>query len=207
MKLSRRERRLVQLLGVVVLALVLRALFGLAAGPAAPAPTAEPVARRAAEGGPRFGRGARGREAAIPELVVTLDLDQLEIRPRDLTTGRDPFRFAPPPPPPPPAPPTKEELERRRREEEERLRRLEQERLERLIPRPPEVTLVYLGSFGPAHRRVAVFSDAQRDRLYNALAGDVLEGKFIVDRIGFESVDVKFVDFPDAPAKRLAIGG
>ncbi len=102
MKLSRRERRLVQLLGVVVLALVLRMLFGLAAGPAAPAPAAEPVARRAAEGGPRFGRGARGREAAIPETVVALDLDLLEIRPRDLTTGRDPFRFAPPPPPPPP---------------------------------------------------------------------------------------------------------
>ena len=207
MKLSKRERRLVQLLGVLVLAFVLRAMYALAAGPAAPAPAAEPAARRAAENGPRFGRGARGRTAAIPETVVALDLDQLQIRPRDLTTGRDPFRFAPPPPPPPPPPPSREELERRRREEEERLRRLEQERLERLIPRPPEVTLVYLGSFGPAHRRVAVFADAQRDKLYNALAGDVLEGKFIVDKIGYESVDVKFVGFPDAPAKRLAIGG
>ncbi|MBZ0089277.1 MAG: hypothetical protein K8H90_02750, partial [Thermoanaerobaculia bacterium] len=104
-------------------------------------------------------------------------------------------------------PPTREELERRRREEEERLRRLEQERLDRLIPRPPEVTLVYLGSFGPNQRRVAVFADAGRDKIYNALAGDVLEGKFIVDRIGYESVDVKFVGFPEAPAKRLAIGG
>lgn len=207
MKLTKRERRLVQLLGVLVLAFVLRAMYSLAAGPAAPAPAAEPSVRRVAENGSRFGRGARGRTAAIPETVVALDLDQLQIRPRDLTTGRDPFRFAPPPPPPPPPPPTREELERRRREEEERLRRLEQERLERLIPRPPEVTLVYLGSFGPAHRRVAVFADARRDKLYNALAGDVLEGKFIVDRIGYESVDVKFVGFPDAPAKRLAIGG
>ncbi len=52
-----------------------------------------------------------------------------------------------------------------------------------------------------------MFSDAGRDKIYNALAGDVLEGKFIVDHIGYESVDVKFVGFPDAPAKRLAIGG
>ena len=207
MKLSKRERRLVQVLGVLGLAFVLRALFALAAGPPSPPAATEPAARRAAAPGPRFGRGARGQVAPIPESVVALELDLLVVRPRDLTTGRDPFRFAPPPPPPPPPPPTKEELERRRREEEERLRRLEQERQERLIPRPPEVTLVYLGSFGPAGRRVAVFSDAGRDKLYNALPGDVLEGKFIVDRIGYESVDVKFVGFPDAPAKRLAIGG
>jgi len=206
-KLSKRERRLVQFLGLLVVALVLRGLFALASGPATPAPAAEPAARRAGEGGPRFGAGARGRPSAIPDRVVELELDRLEIHPRDLTLGRDPFRFAPPPPPPPPPPPSAEELERRRREEEERLRRLEQERLERLIPRPPEVTLVYLGSFGPAARRVAVFSDAGREKLYNALAGDVLEGKFIVDKIGYESVDLKFVGFPDAPAKRLAIGG
>jgi len=205
-KLSKRERNLLALLGLLVGAFVLRALFSLASG-GPQVPAAEPVARRAGAGETRFARGARGRQSVIPEQVVALELDQLVIQPRDLTVGRDPFRFAPPPPPPPPPPPSREELERRRREEEERLRRLEQERLERLIPRPPEVTLVYLGSFGPSDRRVAVFSDAARDKIVNALAGDVLEGKFIVDRIGYESVDVKFVGFPDAPAKRLAIGG
>ena len=207
MKLSKRERRLLQILGLIAAAFALRALFALASGgPQVPA-AGGAVARRAAPGDARFGRGTRGQPAAIPEAVVALDLDQLVIRTRDLTVGRDPFRFAPPPPPPPPPPPSKEELERRRREEEERLRQLELERAERLIPRPPEVTLVYLGSFGPTERRVAVFSDAGRDKIYNALAGDVLEGKFIVDHIGYESVDVKFVGFPDAPAKRLAIGG
>jgi hypothetical protein len=126
---------------------------------------------------------------------------------RDLVVGRDPFRFGPPPPPPPPPPPSREELERRRREEEERLRRLAEERAAALVPRPPEVDFVYLGSFGPSSRRVAVFSSGEGEKLVNALAGDVLEGKFIVDRIGYESVDIKFVGFPDAPAKRLAIGG
>ena len=54
---------------------------------------------------------------------------------------------------------------------------------------------------------MAVFADEAGENLYNARAGDVLEGKFIVDRIGYESVDLKFVGFPDAPAKRLPIGG
>ena len=34
----------------------------------------------------------------------------------------------------------------------------------------------------------------------------VLNEKFIVDRIGFESVDLGFVGFPDAKAKTLEIG-
>jgi hypothetical protein len=195
-------------LGVLALALVLRALWAALGGGATPPAGLTQAPRRAApDAGSRFARGDRGREAAIPEEVVELELDRLAIRPRELTAGRDPFRFAPPPPPPPPPPPTREELERRRREEEERLRRAREEAELALVPRPPDLTLVYLGCFGPAAQRVAVFADQGREKLYNALTGDVLEGKFIVDRINFESVDIKFVGFPEAPAKRLAIGG
>ena len=43
--------------------------------------------------------------------------------------------------------------------------------------------------------------------VYAPISGEVVEGKFIVDRIGYESVDLKFVGFPDEPAKRLPIGG
>ncbi len=209
MKLSQRESRLLLVLVLVAAAFGLRFLFGLLGGsggaPGAPrVESAGPTTGRTAAG--RFGRGARGA-TAIPDQVVALELEQLTIQPRDLTVGRDPFRFGPLPPPPPPPGPTAEELERRRREEEERLRRLAEQRALDAIPRPPEVTVVYLGSFGPSARRVAVFADAGRDKLYNALEGDILEGKFIVDRIGYESVDLKFVGFPDAPAKRLAIGG
>jgi hypothetical protein len=138
---------------------------------------------------------------------VALDLTALEREPRDLTFGRDPFRYGPAPPPPPPPPPTREELERRRREEEERLARLAEERRLAAIPKPPPVTLTYLGSFGPKSRRIAVFADESGENLYNARTGEVLEGKFIVDRIGYESVDLKFVGFPDEPARRLPIGG
>ena len=70
-------------------------------------------------------------------------------------------------------------------------------------PRPPEFTLQYLGSFGSANRRIAVFTDGKT--VHNLQEGQVLEGKFIVARIGYESVDIKFVNFPDEPAKRLGI--
>ena len=32
-----------------------------------------------------------------------------------------------------------------------------------------------------------------------AREGDVLEGKFVVAQIGYESVDIRFVGFPDWP--------
>jgi hypothetical protein len=42
--------------------------------------------------------------------------------------------------------------------------------------------------------------------IYNVREGAILEGKFIVQEIGFESVAIAFVGFPDPPV-RLAAGG
>ncbi len=149
----------------------------------------------------------RARVPEIPERVETLRLAALEREPRDLVFGRDPFRYGPVPPPPPPPPPTKAQLAAQAAAAEAaRLAEIERRRLD-AIPKPPPVTLKYLGSFGPDAARVAVFSDEAGENLYNARAGDVLEGKFIIDRIGYESVDLRFVGFPDEPAKRLPIGG
>ena len=50
-----------------------------------------------------------------------------------------------------------------------------------------------------------MFSDGSA--IYNALAGDLVKDRFQVQRIGYESVDLLFVGFPDEPAVRLAIGG
>ena len=50
-----------------------------------------------------------------------------------------------------------------------------------------------------------MFSDGKE--IFNAFEGGVLKGNFVVDKIGYESADLKFVGFPDAPAKRLAVGG
>jgi len=53
--------------------------------------------------------------------------------------------------------------------------------------------------------RIAVF--AKGNEIFNALAGDVLLEDFIVDKIGFESADIRFVGFPDTPGTRLEAGG
>ena len=74
-----------------------------------------------------------------------------------------------------------------------------------LGPRPPAVDIVYLGTLGRDADPVAVFSDGTE--IYNALEGDLVKDRFEVQRIGYESVDLVFVGFPDEPAVRLAIGG
>ena len=74
-----------------------------------------------------------------------------------------------------------------------------------LGPRPPAVDIVYLGTLGRDDDPVAVFSDGTE--IYNALKGDLVKDLFEVQRIGYESVDLGFVGFPDEPAVRLAIGG
>jgi hypothetical protein len=94
--------------------------------------------------------------------------------------------------------------------EEARLRAAETARLaalraaeEAAMPRPADFTMEYLGNFGPKEKRIAVFSDGKD--VHNAREGDVIDQKFIVARIGLESVDIKFVGFPDWPAKRLGV--
>ncbi len=72
-------------------------------------------------------------------------------------------------------------------------------------PRPPAVDVVYLGTLGRDDDPVAVFSDGSE--IYNALTGDLVKDQFEVQRIGYESVDLGFVGFPDEPPVRLAIGG
>jgi hypothetical protein len=159
-------------------------------------------------GGPGGSGGGPAGAGAVPERVVELETERLTADPRDYSPGRDPFRYEQPPPPPPPPGPTAEELAA---QEAERLRRLaEQQRQRELdaeqaaIPRPPELTLSYLGSFGTESRKIAVFTDG--DDIYNVLEGEVLDGEFIVDRIGLESVDIRYVNFPDEPPTRLAAG-
>ncbi len=72
-------------------------------------------------------------------------------------------------------------------------------------PRPPAVDIVYLGTLGRDDDPVAIFSDGSE--IYNAFTGDLVKEQFEVQRIGYESVDLGFVGFPDEPAVRLAIGG
>ena len=77
---------------------------------------------------------------------------------------------------------------------------------EPLGPRPPPVDVFYIGSFGRSDNPIAVFVDADKS-IFNALEGDLVKDKFEVQNIGYESVDLLFVDFPDEQPVRLAIGG
>jgi len=149
------------------------------------------------------GRGAGARQLSETE-IPHLNLEDLRLEPATYSPGRDPFRFgAAPAPKPPPAPPRETPRVRRRPPKPQPAPTQPQARP--AAPRPPAVDFVYLGSFGPQQRRIAVF---ERDKeIYNALAGDVLLERFIVDKIGFESADIKFVGFPDAPETRLQAGG
>ena len=148
--------------------------------------------------------GAEGWRDSLP-VVEDLRLEDLEIGAEALDEGRDPFQLSRPEPPPPPRPST---ADLRRAAEEAQKRRQEkvvQAPARPPRPMPPPVDVVYLGSFGSDKMRLAVFTDG--NEIFNVPEGNVLKEKFVVVRIGFESADLGFVGFPEAPAQRLEIGG
>jgi hypothetical protein len=167
------------------------------------------MAAEPAQARPRTGSFAVVSASDAAQSVEPLRLAALSRTPPGFTTGRDPWRFVEPPPPPPPKPrvPSAAELRAMREAEEARLRQLaEQARLKAIddaTPKPPPFTWSYLGNFGPSSQRIAVFTDGKR--VWNARLGETLENKFIVAQIGYESVDIRFVGFPDVPAERLAV--
>ncbi|MGH9382385.1 MAG: hypothetical protein ACRD2Z_17515 [Thermoanaerobaculia bacterium] len=146
------------------------------------------------------GAGVGGGPGVELPRVARLDFEALQPEEGVFEPGRDIFRFGQvgpspeelrrqaaaqaPKPAPPPAPPSP--------------------RQGPAAPQPPPVTLVFLGTFGPREAPIAVFSD--REAIYNARQGDVIEELFIVRQIGYESVDLGFVGFPEDLTHRLAVG-
>lgn len=153
----------------------------------------------------RIGPSGGGKTSALPE-VVDLQLDRLEMEPGQFSADRDPFRFGVErkPPPPPPQQDSESAMRRALREAKERE---QQDMAARTppAPKPPPIDVVFLGSFGPQNRKLAVFSDGSE--IFNVFEGDQLNEKFYVVKIGLESADIGFVDFPEAPAQRLEVGG
>ncbi len=125
--------------------------------------------------------------------VAALHLADLDAaRPR-AAAGRDPWRFQDPPRKSPP--PKDEPI-------------LVQPPEQPSVPTPPaatipSLTLEYLGSFGPREKRIAVLRDG--GRTFNAMEGQTIEGRFIVERIGYESVEIRRVGMPGGPAERLGL--
>jgi hypothetical protein len=209
-KIALGSRRQAILLGVLALILVL-AVVRWRPGGAAPPPVpvasgGAPAARIASGAGedepaapaPRGGGRRSAKEVSADEVPI---LNRKDFDPprgpaaetgRDLFELRDPTRPPPPTPTPrppmpgegafvgplPPPPPTP-------------------------TPKPPEITFKFLGSFGPKEHPIAVIQ--QGDEVFNARAGDTLFGKFVLRKVGYESIDVGFVGFADSESKRLAI--
>lgn len=152
--------------------------------------------RTGAARGPALGGG---ENAGLD--VVDLRLEDLEQKPGEFRPGRDPFRFRPkevakPPPPPPPPPPKPAEDKPKPRPKRPQ---------QAAKPRPPEPAFKFLGSFGPRDGLIAVFSD--NVEIFNVAEGDVFKEAFVVKKIGYESADIGWVDFPNEPARRLEAGG
>lgn len=73
--------------------------------------------------------------------------------------------------------------------------------------RPPNFTLEYIGNFGPAGHRVAVFRKKLEDgaEIKVAPEGGVIEEDFIVRNIDLESVVIGFVGYPEKEIKRVPL--
>jgi hypothetical protein len=145
-----------------------------------------------------------GKKLPVVEELRLADLEQAT---GQYSPGRDPFRFGQVLSPQQTTTARNAAVARRRamREAQAKQPPPQDVRPTPPVPQPPPVDVVFLGSFGPQTRRLAVFSDGAE--IYNVLEGEILKEQFVVVRIGFESADVGFVGFPDAPAKRLEIGG
>ena len=180
---------------------------GLRRGRRGDRPRRRAAAGRRRRGGLRRGRARRARRhaprAPSPgDRVAVLRMADLDRVPDESTPGRDPWRFVDPPPP---AAAAAARADRGGAEAQQRGRgggaparrggRARWRRIEAAKPKPPEFTLQYLGRFGPPDKQIAVFTNGKQT--INKQEGEVIDNKFIVAHIGYESVDIGFVGFPD----------
>lgn len=150
-------------------------------------------------------RGLGGRSASSVERrdevrrpLVELHLAALEVESGEYEPERNIFFFGERPKPPPPPPVVRAPVIARNPQPPPPR--------EPSKPRPPPVDVKLLGIFGPERQRIAVLTDAE-GAIIDALLDDVVREKFIVHRIGYESIDLKFVGFPDVEPERIEIGG
>jgi hypothetical protein len=182
-------------LAILFLLLVLRAK---PAGPPAEAPLRPPrTVDSDAESGRSFGRHPEARIS--PDEIPDIDVSAFSRHPDGSSeVSRDLFKFKEPPPPkpkpappayigpgnprfvgplPPPPPPPP--------------------------PQPPAIAFQFTGTFGSTKEPVAAI--VQGDKLILVRRGDVVDGKFIIRRVGYESLDVGFVGFPEGEVRRIPI--
>ena len=71
-------------------------------------------------------------------------------------------------------------------------------------PVPPQFTMKYIGTFGPANNPIATF--VRDNEIVNVRVGETFDGKFILRGIGIESAEIGYVGFPPETTTRVPIG-
>jgi hypothetical protein len=69
---------------------------------------------------------------------------------------------------------------------------------------PPQFNYKFIGTFGRAQNPIATF--ARDGDIVNAHVGETIDGKFILRRIGIESVEIGFVGFSKETTQRVPLG-
>ncbi len=195
-------RRQALLFGVLALLLIFFVVRWSAREKPADSPTAV-VASGSADTEPRAARSGRRRVATpAPDEIPLLTRRDLEPRLRAAggDTGRDLFDprepTKPPPPPPTPAPPPPPGPGH-----VDFIGPLPPP-LPTPTPTPPEPPFKLIGIFGPRDRPIATLVNGDEQIL--AREGDVVLGRWIVKKVGYESIDVGFVG-PWTETRRLPI--
>ena len=171
---------------------------------------------------------ARTRALAAPPGVEPLRLDLLEAESGSYRSERNLFAYkeAPPPPPPPPPPPVAPPPDQDKdgvpdfRDNCVAVANPDQRDIDGdnigsacdepetppppPPPTPPQFTYKFIGTFGRPQSPIATF--ARDGEIVNARVGDVIEGKFILRRIGIESAEIGYVGFPPDVVQRVPLG-
>lgn len=71
------------------------------------------------------------------------------------------------------------------------------------LPPPPPFNRQFIGAFGPERLTVAVFR--RNDQVDVAIPGMVLDNTFIVRQVGYESVTIGFVGYPESEDVRVPL--
>lgn len=73
-------------------------------------------------------------------------------------------------------------------------------------PEPPQLTMKYIGTFGPPARPLATFVSGDGE-IANVRVGETFGGgRFILRSIGIESVEIGFTGFPPDVRRRIPLG-
>ena len=178
MATERRQRALLGVLVVVLLALAIYRLLPATSATAPPSSNRQAVATRGT------GRAEQAAAAQSAPGAPDVHLEALEAeKPKPAGTDRNLFRYKPKAPPPPPGPPPSAAP-------------VVSAPVPTGPPPPPPlppIPLKFIGIMGPENSKIAVLSDSKGPPI-PAKEGELVLGQYRVLKIGVESVEVAYAD-------------